>query len=114
MEKKIGTFMKVETKRKRTSVKKQMNELLAKLSEMDPTDPRYEPTQKALMNLNSMDLNSKVSRAKIFSAIGGLGVMGGVAFMAYKIDDSDEIPRNKACLNLCGKLLGFILPKKID
>lgn len=88
------------------------------LKTMSVIDEQYEPTVKALENLygirqsrdESLEKCKKDRRtkgesiAKIGTSVGMLGLCAAGLFLSYRIDNSDEILRNKQTLGFFNKI----------
>lgn len=112
-------FKKVKTDEQLlANLDKKILEIQSELLTMKPTDEGYAECANALANhlkVRNEYLESKAKTAKDKSsvwdvlvkagyAVGTIGVSAIGLSLAYKVDSSDEIVRNKSTLGIIGKL----------
>lgn len=83
-------------RKKHWTLRKELKQGIDSLKGLAPTDESYKPTLDAIEQISKLKYENRKTVASIAKDIGTLLVLGFVAVVAYSIDRSDEIPRNKA------------------
>lgn len=72
-------------------------------SKTDAADTEYSASLESVKKLIDIRNSRTELWSKIGQVVGTLAIGAAVAFTAFKIDNSDEIPRNKNSMNLFGR-----------
>lgn len=103
---------------KKKDIQDKIDKLTEELDGMEVTDDRYDKTVEAIARLMEMRDKSKESKARagkdssskigsLVSAVTGFGTLALATVMgslAYKIDQSDELVKNKNSLGFFNKI----------
>lgn len=103
--KKRKVFNMAENKKeKKWNVSREANSLGESLKTLKPGDEGYEETLAAIEKCSKINESKWTTISTVFKNIGLVIVCAGVGVLAYSVDKSNEIPKNKLTKELFHKI----------
>jgi hypothetical protein len=99
----ISEVVKKKFKR-RWTLKREMKKQEELLEVGDPIDPAYTATLDSIQKCTEIRSKRAETRAKVFQAVGTVGLGLAALFAAYSMDKSDNILQHKQSLNVFNKI----------
>lgn len=102
-ERKVFNMM-LDKKEKKWSVSREAKALGEGLKTLKPGDAGYEETISAIEKCSKINESKWTTISTVFKNVGMVIVCAGACILAYSVDKSDEIPKNKFTKELFHKI----------
>jgi hypothetical protein len=103
------TFKKftIKKRERRWTLRREKAKKESELKLLEVDDPKYKLTLEAVEKTTKVRNSNIDTFVNFAQKLGMLGLAIGATLLAYSVDKSDNIPRNKQSMNIFNKFLKF-------